>query len=110
MSEDALSRAGRMNSLLIIWRQQAIGRSKVPLRILEMIEENPYCTLKRISEKLDLAFSTAQRGVDKLIESGVLVQVDASKRNRVYCAQGIMDILNEAPAFLSKGYKSHPPI
>lgn len=94
MSEDALSRAGRMNSLLIIWRQQAIGRSKVPLRILEMIEENPYCTLKRISEKLDLAFSTAQRGVDKLIESGVLVQVDASKRNRVYCAQGIMDILN----------------
>jgi len=102
MSEDALSRAERINNLLIKWRQAATGRSKVPLKILDMIEENPYCTLRHISEKLDLAFSTAQRGVDKLTELGVLKQIDSAKRNRVYCAQGMMNILDEPPAFIAR--------
>lgn len=99
MSEDALSRAERINSLVCKWRQQASGSSKVPLKILDLIEENPYCTLKNVSEKLDIAFSTAQRGVDKLVALGVLKQVDAAKRNRVYCAQDITDILDEPSAF-----------
>ncbi len=101
MSEDALSRAEGINNLLVKWRQGVTGRSKVPLRILDMIEENPYCTLKNISVKLDMAFSTAQRGVDKLMELGVLSQVDAAKRNRVYCAQAIMDILDAPPEFMA---------
>ena len=51
--------------------------------------------------KQGLAFTTAQRGVDRLVSLGILTPMDAAKRNRVYCAQGIMDILDEPPAFMA---------
>jgi len=99
MSEDALSRAERINSLLVEWRHDTAGQRKIPLRILDLIEENPYCSLNQISGKLGVAFTTAQRGVEKLVAAGVLKQIDAAKRNRIYCAQAVMDILDEPPAF-----------
>ena len=95
MSEDALQRAERINTLLTKWRQEAPGRSKAPLDILNLLEENPYCTVSQVSEKLGIAFATAQRGIDKLIALDVLEQTTSAKRNRVYCARRIMDILEE---------------
>ncbi len=98
MSEDALRRSERINSLLTDWRKRADVRSKTPLGILDLLEENPYCTINQLSEKLGVAFATAQRGVDKLISLGILKQADAARRNRVYCARKIMDILEEPSA------------
>lgn len=95
MSEDALQRAERVNTLLTRWRQRATGRSKTPLDILNLLEENPFCTIKQISETLSIAFATAQRGVDRLIALGILEQVNSAKRNRIYCAREIMDIFEE---------------
>ncbi len=95
MSEDALQRAERINTLLTKWRDRARGRSKTPLDILNLLEENPYCTVNQASEKLNIAFATAQRGIDKLIALGILEQTTSAKRNRVYCARKIMDILEE---------------
>lgn len=97
MSEDASSRAARINSLLADWRRKAAGGSKIPLAILTLLEENPYCTIGRMSEQLGVAFTTTQRAVSKLVSMGVLKQVGQAKRNRVYCAQQIMDILDEPP-------------
>jgi Fic family protein len=102
MSEDSLKRAERINSLLGTWRQMATGRSSIPLDVLSLLEENPYCTVNQVSHKLGVAFSTAQRGIDKLVSLAILKQVDAAKRNRVYCAQEVMDILDEQPAFRSR--------
>ncbi len=99
MSEDALSRAERINSLLYDWRQRTTGGSKIPLAILSLLEENPYCAVKKVAEKLGIAFTTAQRGVDKLASLKILKQIDTAKRNRLYCAQQIMDILDEPPSF-----------
>ena len=103
MSEDALSMAERINRLLAGWRQNAAGSgSGVPLAIIDRLEENPYCTIGRMAEQLDAAFTTAQRGVDKLVSLGVLKQVNAARRNRVYCAQDVMDILDEPPVLASR--------
>jgi Fic family protein len=103
MSEDALSRAERINRLLSDWRQCVTGSSKVPLDILRLLEENPYCTVNRTAETLGIAFTTAQRGIDKLISLKVLKQIDTAKRNRLYCAQSIMNILDEPAAFRPAG-------
>jgi Fic family protein len=99
MSEDSLKRAGRINSLMGNWRQVAAGRSTPPLDILNLLEENPYCTVNQVSKKLGVAFSTAQRGIDKLVSLAILKQIDSARRNRVYCAQEMMDILDEPPSF-----------
>jgi Fic family protein len=99
MSEDSLKRAERINSLMGNWRQVAAGRSTPPLDILNLLEENPYCTVNQVSKKLGVAFSTAQRGIDKLVSLAILKQIDSARRNRVYCAQEMMDILDEPPSF-----------
>ena len=42
-----------------------------------------------------MAFTTAQRAIDRLETEGVVTQVGATRRNRVYCAGAILDVLEE---------------
>ncbi len=103
MAEDALSRAERINNLFEAWSKTVPGSSKVPLQLLELLEANPYCTVTNVAEKLGVAFTTAQRAVDRLTSLGILSPVDDARRNRVFCAQEVMDVLDEPPAFAGAG-------
>lgn len=95
-SEDALGRAERINSSLNIWRKALSGvSSKVALTLLDMLAANPFLTIKKAAERLDVAFTTAQRGIEKLEKLSIVVKVSQAKRDRVYCAKAILDILEE---------------
>ena len=72
----------------------------MPLLLLDMVGANPYLTVRGVEKKLDVAYNTALRGVEKLRKGGVLVEVSESKRDRVYCAKQLLDILEE-PARLT---------
>lgn len=99
-AEDAVSRAERINSLLDRWRLAAAGSSsKVPAALVDRLAENPYWTVKRAAERLGVAYTTAQRAVEKLESLGILTQTTDAKRDRVYCATAILKILEE-PATL----------
>ena len=96
MSDDALSRAERINALLGQWRQNVAGAaSRTPSRLVELLAENPYRTINKVAERLGVAFTTAQRAVEKLESLGILKQATDSRRGRVFCATAIMDILDE---------------
>jgi Fic family protein len=100
MSQDALSRAERINSLFEAWQKSTTGPSKVPQRILELLEANPYCTITRLAQELGIAFTTAQRGVDRLVSLDILEPVNDTARDRVFCVQKVMDVLNEPPVLV----------
>lgn len=110
-SEDALSRAERINKLLEAWRLE-VGRSapgfggnrpakaggrptEVPSRLLDMIAANPFITINKAAEQLKVAYTTAQRGIERLERLGIVRQENTAKRDRVYCARAIFDILEE---------------
>jgi len=99
-AEDALSRVERINRLLARWRETAVGRSASALRLVDLLAENPFWTVKRAAERLSVAFTTAQRAVESLERAGVLKRTSAARRDRVYCARAILDILEE-PARLT---------
>ena len=100
-SEDALGRSERMMGLLEDWRKEAAGGpSKVPLHVLDFLASNPYITVKGATEKLGVAFTTAQRAIERLEKQKVLTQVGEGRRDRVYCAQALLKILEE-PAKLT---------
>jgi Fic family protein len=100
MSEDALSRATRINDLLVDWRQKMAGHSTdTPLRAVDLLAENPFLTITGAAAQLKLAFTTAQRAIQHLERSGIVKQVSGAKRDRVYCAKTLLDILEE-PAHL----------
>ena len=95
-SEDALSRAERINNLLNKWKLQvASGSSSVPVDIVDHFAVNPYLTIKKIAEELEIAYSTAERGVRKLLSENIIRQVNDGKRDKLYCATEILSILEE---------------
>ena len=101
MSEDALNRATRINDLLASWRTGMAGEStKAPLRIVEMLSANPFFTTNGVAASLKIAFTTAQRAIERLERAKIVRQTSDAKRNKVYCAQALLDILEE-PAQLT---------
>lgn len=101
-SEDALSRAERINRLLTNWRDQLSGQAgtKVSRRMLDLIGVNPFLTPRGAEEKLVIAYNTAMRAIGQLEKLKVLNQVSEARRDRVFCAKAILDILEE-PARLT---------
>jgi Fic family protein len=95
-SEDALSRAERINKLLADWRAMFSGAgSKVPLQLIELIGSNPFLSPRVTQEKLGAGYNTVMRAIGQLEARGVVAKVGEAKRGRVFCATAILDILEE---------------
>ena len=56
--------------------------------------------MKRAAERLRVAFTTAQRAIDRLEAARFLRRIGPARRDRVYCAKALLDILEE-PANLA---------
>ena len=95
-SEDALSRATRINQTLAQWRKKVSGESTdTPLRVIEFLGANPFTTIKGAADKLGVAFTTAQRAIARLQQFGIVKPVTEAKRDRVYCARTLLEVLEE---------------
>ena len=100
-SQDALSRAARINVILAQWQRQVAGEStNTPLRIVDLLAANPFITAKGIAGELGVAFTTAQRAIERLERMEIVKQATEAKRDRIYCAQALLNILEE-PANLT---------
>ena len=95
-SDDAVDRVQRIDDLFSHWKQGlAQDRSRLPERALDLFAENPFWTVRSVSRRLGVAFTTAQRAIDRLETEGVVTQLGTGRRNRVYCAGAILDVLEE---------------
>jgi Fic family protein len=97
-AEDALGRIERIDALVAGWRERIANvPSRLPERALDLFVENPFWSVGRLAQRLDVAFTTAQRAIDRLDAADIVKLAGEAKRNRVYCAQPILDILEEPP-------------
>jgi len=94
-AEDAVSRAARINDTLGRWRTAVSGASVSALRLLDLLAENPFWTVKGAAERLGVAFTTAARAIERLERARILKRTSKAQRDRVYCARAILDILEE---------------
>lgn len=95
-AEDALKRIERINTLLDTWKQLvAHSSSPVAEKIIQQLAANPYTSVKKMAEILNVAYSTAQRGIQKLESKGIITKVTKQKRDCVYCAIELLNILKE---------------
>jgi Fic family protein len=95
-AEDALDRVRRIDNLLLLWRERlAPSPSRVPEKVLELFAENPFQTVRGVATRLEVAFTTAQRAIERLEVAGVVALADEAKRYRVYCARALLEILEE---------------
>jgi Fic family protein len=101
-AEDAVSRAERINALLERWRKKLSRDAGVKnaLRMVEMLGGNPFVTPRGAEKHLGLAYNTVMRAIGQLEKYGIVKEVSGARRDRAYCAQKLLDILEE-PARLS---------
>ena len=96
-AEDALARIQDINDLYEHWREELTGvQSGRPEQVLRLFVGNPFQTVRGVAREMDVAYTTARRAIDRLEEAGIVSLVEPAKRNRVYCARAMLDIL-EAP-------------
>jgi Fic family protein len=108
-AEDAVERIERLDSILSQWRfQLGSAPSRFPERILDLFAENPFWSVGRVAARLGIAFTTAQRAIDRLKEAGFVTLADEARRNRVYCARAILEILDEPARFLLNSARKSP--
>ena len=101
-AEDALARIQRIDDLLVRWREQLVGaQAGRPEQVLGLFVENPFWTVGGLAKALNVAYTTARRAVDRLEAAGIVSLVGAAKRNRVYCARAMLEVL-EAPHVANK--------
>lgn len=97
-AEDALDRIQRIDALLGQWRVAlAKPPSRLPETALDRFAENPFWTVGKLAKRLEVAFTSAQRAIDRLEAADIVALVGEAKRNRVYCAHALLAILEEPP-------------
>lgn len=97
-AEDALERSQNINQTLEQWRNKA--KTDQVIAGINTLAKNPYITVNSLAKQLNVAFSTAQRTIDKMVALKILSKEGNQKRGRIYCAKPILKIL-EAPARLN---------
>lgn len=99
-SIDAVSRAEGINTLLQKWQTAVSGSgSHLPAELVQQLAHNPFLTIDSAARDLKVAYTTAQRAVNRLVKLGIVQEMTQKRRNRVYCATEILKIL-DAPARL----------
>jgi len=65
------------------------------VELVELIFVKPVLNAKVAQESLKVTFPAAQKAIKALIEEGILAEITGGKRNKVYAAKKILEILEE---------------
>jgi hypothetical protein len=64
--------------------------------VVELLGANPFITARGVTKKLAVAFMAGQRAIERMERAHVVKRVGDAKRDRVYCATALLDILEES--------------
>ena len=94
-SEDALSTIQKLLALQSEYRALATARRvpKVVNRLIDYLFASPVISVSELSKAWKITFSTVQRGMDYLIEKGILREITGGQRNRLFVADEILNII-----------------
>jgi Fic family protein len=97
-SSDAVKRANLLLSLRQRYREkmQSARSSALLLQMVDDLFSTPALDVSSSSKRLNVTPRAAQLNVDKLIKSGILKEATGRRRNRIFVAAEIIDII-EAP-------------
>ena len=109
-SEDALATVQKLLDLQEQYRGVATGR-KVPKTVIRLIDHlfaRPIISVSELSKTWKMPFPTVQRGVDYLVEKGILGEITGGQRNRLFVANEIFNtIMTERTKSMNRGNKKH---
>lgn len=101
-STDAVRRADVLLRLRDSYRERfTAGRSPAPMiRLVDHLFAHPSVTVHAVAGVLNLTFTSALTYINRLVESGVLVETTGRKRSRVWVAAEVRAALEATPESL----------
>ena len=96
-SKGALSDAKKIIDLHTEYQNKLEKTKKIPESAHRLIDEiflNPVISISELSKKWNLQFNTVKRGVQRLAKIGILQEVDGKKRNKLFIASELMQLLS----------------
>ncbi|MFW5871793.1 MAG: Fic family protein [bacterium] len=94
-SQEALEKATKLQQLKEEYRDKVQDKSKTNL-MLQAVDNlfiNPYLRITRLKKQIGTTYPTAKRIVEQLQDLNILKQVNDAKRDKIYLAQEIMEII-----------------
>jgi len=77
-------------------RVQSRGRAAASaLRVFNALRERPLITLNEVHRRTGISFPTATKGMNALVELGIVRELTGQRRNRVFAYDRYLSILNE---------------
>ena len=98
-SKDSVARSERLLDLRKRYQEKVqTPRTSILLqRLIDMLFEVPALTTKRVVEESKITPAAAQNNINKLVEAGILKEATGRKRNRIYVAHEILELLESDP-------------
>lgn len=89
--------SARMIDRLKTYRKQleSLCDSLTERRIVDLIFRNPYVRITDVSSYCDVSVPTAAKAIEQMVSKGVLREVTGRKRNKLFLADGVLDILTK---------------
>jgi Fic family protein len=73
-----------------------LGRTaSTTLRVFGVLCQRPLANLSQISEEAGISYPTASKGIDALIELGIVRELTGQRRNRVFAYSQYLEVLSE---------------
>jgi Fic family protein len=96
-ARDASDRARRLNDLRSEWRDRltAARASAHALALAESLFVSPMLNIPQAQKLLDVAYPTAQRSIEKLVEAGILQQAGEQHYGKSFAAGEILAVVGE---------------
>jgi Fic family protein len=100
VAEQATDAVRRARNMLELWKSyrrtmQETSQSSVVLRLVDELFNSPFVTMPGVAKLLDITHRAAKLNVEKLLQAGILKEVDPKKKTRrVYFAPAILAQLN----------------
>ncbi len=97
-AKDACERSRSLTELNQSYREK-LGTKRIPeaaLRIIDRVFANPLIVPAKLTREWNMSFPTLMKGVDKLVEIGILQEITGRERNRVYKATEVAELIERA--------------
>jgi len=95
-SKDAISDAKKILDLHAEYIEKLEKTKKIPSSAHRLIDEiflNPVISISGLSKKWKLPFNSVKTGVLRLVKIGILKEMEGRKKNKLYIASELMDLL-----------------
>jgi len=95
-SKDALSDAKKILGLHVEYQTKLEKTKKIPSSAHRLIDEiflNPVISISDLSRKWKLPFNSVKTGVLRLVKIGILKEMEGRKKNKLYIASELMNLL-----------------